>query len=162
MAAGVSFNETLLERLEYGLICRVEAASLEPAPETATGTIQVIEKPLNFLKKTRTIPMVKGLGFAVDLTPAAPWRLDNVQVSLQHPPYYGSGETIDRWTAAFDGSTPTMNFFEFEHDFEMVAGVWTLSAYQDQTLIYSVSFDVVPAQDAPDLAALCSDAMLTS
>lgn len=162
MAAGVSFDETAFKGLQYGLICGADSARTEPAPDTTTGTIKIVQDWQKILVETQMVPLVKGLGFGVTLSPASPRILDNVRVTLTHPPYHGNGDTVDSWVTDFDASSPNLNFFEFEHDFEMVTGTWTLEANQGDRQLYSVTFEVVPASRLPHLANLCKGESLTS
>lgn len=162
MAAGVSFDESAFEDLKYGLICGAESARTEPAPDTTTGTVKIVEDWQEILVETQTVPLVKGLGFGVTLSLATPRIWDNVRITLTHPPYHGNGDTVDSWVSDFDASRPNLNFFEFEHDFEMVTGTWTLEANHGDRQLYSVTFEVVPASRLPHLANLCEGESLTS
>ena len=122
MAAGVSFDETRVADLRYGLVCGSDTAETMPAPDTASGTIQKREDWQKIIVETQVIPMVKGMALGVDLKPQAPRTIGNVKITVTHPPFIGSELTTDSWTANFDATGSNLNFFEFEHPYELVEG----------------------------------------
>lgn len=162
MAAGVSFDETRITDFEYGLICGAEATRTEPAPDTTTGTIQILEGWQKIILRTQVVPMVTGIGFGVSLKPASPRNLNDVRITITHPPYIGFGDTRESWFTDFSADGNNLNFFEFEHDFEMVKGQWTLEAHQGDTMLYSATFEVVDPSQVPHLANLCNGEVVTS
>ena len=162
MAAGVSFDASRVTDLQYGLVCGADAARTEPAPDTTMGTIQILEGWQKVLVQTQVVPMVTGLGFGVGLKPASPRNLTDVRITITHPPYIGNGDTRESWVTSFDAGGSNLNFFEFEHDFEMVKGQWTLEAHQGDAMLYSVAFEVVDPSRLPHLVNLCNGEVVTS
>lgn len=162
MAAGVSFDERRVEQLRYGLVCGSDTSETMPAPDTASGTIQKREDWQKIILETQVIPLVKGLALGVDIQPAAPRVLGNVKIIVTHPPFIGSGLTTDSWNSDFDASGSNLNFFEFEHPYEMVEGEWTIEARKGFRTLYSVTFQVVSPDTVPEMAKLCDGISLTS
>jgi hypothetical protein len=48
-----------------------------------------------------------------------------------------------------------LNFFRFDYDHELVPGIWRFEAWEAGTLLYSVEFEVVPAEALPQIAQAC-------
>ncbi len=162
LAAGVSFDETRVGVLRYGLVCGSDTAETMPAPDTARGTIQKREDWQKIIVETQVIPLVKGMALGVDMVPAGPRSLENVRITVTHPPFRDSGLTVDKWTADFSRGSSNLNFFEFEFPYEMVEGTWTMEATKGFRTLYSVSFQVVDAATVPEMAGLCDGVSLTS
>lgn len=162
VAAGVSFDDKRVGELKFGLVCGSDTDETIPAPETATGTIQVRQDWQKIIMETQTIPLIKGMALGVDIKPAAPRALDNVKITVTHPPFIGSELTKDSWTVNFAPDGSNLNFFEFEHPYEFVEGEWTMEAKKGFRTLYSVTFQVVNPALLPDMATLCDGISLTS
>ncbi len=162
MAAGVSFDESRVSELQYGLVCGSDTAETMPAPKTASGTIQKREDWQKIILETQIIPLVKGIALGVDMKPAAPRAIGNVKIIVTHPPFVGSELTTDSWTTQFDAASSNLNFFEFEHPYELVEGQWTIEARKGFRKLYSVTFQVVVPETVPDMAKLCDGISLNS
>ncbi|WP_299300947.1 DUF3859 domain-containing protein [uncultured Litoreibacter sp.] len=162
MAAGVSFDQTRVQDLKFGLVCGSDTDETIAAPDTATGTVQVRQDWQKIVAETQTIPLVKGLALGVDMRPVAPRVLNNVRITVTHPPFIGSELTQDSWTANMTPKGSNLNFFEFEHPYEFVEGTWTFEARKGFRTLYSVTFQVVDPALLPQLAGVCDGVSLTS
>lgn len=146
----------------FGLVCGSDTDETIPAPETATGTVQVRQDWQKIIVETQTIPLVKGMALGVDMRPQAPRALDNVKITVTHPPFIGSELTSDSWTVNFSATGSNLNFFEFEHPYELVEGEWVMEARKGLRMLYRVTFNVVNPDLLPEMAGLCNGVSLTS
>lgn len=151
-----------MAELRYGLVCGSDTAETMPAPGTASGTIQKRQHWQKIIVETQIIPMVQGMALGVDMKPQAPRAIGNVKITVTHPPFVGSELTTDSWTTNFDANGSNLNFFEFEHPYELVEGQWKIEARKGFRTLYSVTFQVVSPDTVPQMAKLCDGISLTS
>lgn len=142
-----------------GIYCPGAPLRRDAAPGTTSGSINIVDAPAEFLVETQLVPAVPGLGFGILIT-LLPGETRDVTVFVTHPPFGGSGDTQEMWTTDFE-DTPSLNGFTFEHGYELQPGAWTFRAEGPDGPIYEITFDVVPPAAAPELAALCSAAILS-
>ncbi len=160
-AATEDFIDGKLWRLKAGLICPSDKIVHIPAPDTMLGHIRRTHGE-QVVVSTRTVPMVKSLGFGIDVRPKGPRIFDPVTVTITHPPYKGTDITTESWQAAIRPGRSNLNYFVFELDEEMVPGTWTFSlTYEDRMLLQS-SFEVVQPEDYPNVKGLCDGELISA
>ena len=148
-------DKKLLRKLEYGLICPARDAEKIPAPGTALGHIRQSASSEKIVYPTKTVPMLRNLGFGVNVKPFGPRTFDAITVVLSHPPYPNNDVKVETWAADIKPRRSNLNFFVFEYDEEMVPGTWTFQFKRGADVILSVAFEVVPPEDFPNVGGLC-------
>lgn len=143
----------------FGIYCPGDPIRRDEAPGTASGTINIVEAPPEFLVETQRIPAVPGVGFGI-LVGLKPGAVLDATVTVRHPPFTGSGVTEEFWVTNLDDS-PSLNGFTFEHAYELQPGLWTYSAAVEGIEIYRIDFEVVEPSAAPELAGICAGAILS-
>lgn len=150
-----------LHNLKTGLICPSDTIEKIPAPDTLLGHVRRTDGE-QVLVSTRTVPMVRNLGFGVDVQPVGPRVFDPVTVTITHPAYKGTEVKTESWQSAIKPRRSNLNYFVFEFDAEMVPGEWTFTlTYQGRELLH-VSFTVVPPEDYPNVEGLCDGELIAS
>ncbi len=156
---------TVSERIadyEIGVICAVPPDRIDPAPNTVSGTKYVVEETPEFVARTRTVPAVRGVGFGVVARAAAVDGIDGIMV-VNHPPFPGTGTTVQSFPTRVPGAEEGITFYQFDHGYELAVGRWRLTFVGlDGEPVYSVAFDVVPPESLPSLAKACGYAELLS
>jgi len=161
VAPDVIFDDAVLSKIEYGLVCPTGDAKRLPAPDTHLGFITQRDEAQRIEHSTQVIPLSKGIGFGVDIELPEGVDLRGVEIAVFHPRYPGTEVTQESWISDFNADASHLNFFLFEFPFEMVAGDWAMQASHNGTLLYSVSFKVVAPSRIPNLSSYCSGALLS-
>ncbi|PTX57287.1 uncharacterized protein DUF3859 [Litoreibacter ponti] len=148
--------------LDFGLVCPAGPARKLPAPGTHLGHITQREAWQKVEFTTQTIPLIKGVGFGVDVNALPDGDMIGVEVTVTHPPYPGTDVTRESWVSDVIHNASNLNFFLFEHDFEMVPGRWSFEARYGSALLFAVDFNVVDPDTVPHLKGVCRDPALLS
>ncbi|RLJ40795.1 uncharacterized protein DUF3859 [Litoreibacter meonggei] len=160
-APDLVFDERILSKINYGLVCPSGTAKKLPAPDTHLGFITQRDQSQRIEHTTQVVPLSKGIGFGVDVQLPDGVELRDVEISVFHPPYTGTNVTEESWRSDLVSRASNLNFFLFEFPFEMVAGDWALQASHNGTLLYAVNFKVVDPSRIPNLSSYCSGALLS-
>lgn len=155
------FDRSQLRNLEAGLVCPSDEVEYVPAPDTMLGQVRRSYGE-QVVVKTKTVPMVKNLGFGVDVRPLGPRVFDPVTVTITHPAYKGTEITQESWTANIRPRRSNLNYFVFEYDKEMVPGTWIFTFTFEEKVILNVSFEVVPPDQYPNVSGLCDGDLLAA
>lgn len=145
-----------LAELVYGVYCAQDPIREDPAPETASGVINIVPTPPDFAFRQKLVPAEIGVGFGV-LATAPPGVLhDAVTVTVTHPPYPDTGVTVERWITDIDALSPSLMGFSFDQPNELVLGEWTFSAVTatGEELFY-IAFEVVEPGLMPNVMDAC-------
>ena len=141
--------------LKAGIICAPQVIGTNPAPDTVAGVTNVIEGDPQFISNGRQVPAVRGIGFGVKAQAADRRGLSDVIVTVSHPPMGDAGTTRQRYTAAISGDRLSMAMYQFDFDYELVQGPWTIEMSQGGEVLLRVGFEVVAPQRVPQLASVC-------
>lgn len=149
---GPAWDRTLLERIDWGIVCAEDSGQREPAPETISGFIDIYAGEPWIGLRTRRVPALHGLSFGV-----IAWGrgVEGVTITVTHPPMQPSGTTRQSWPAAFAAGEGAANFFTFDIPEEEVPGLWRFTAVKDGTVVYETAFEVVPPAALPDFVDPC-------
>jgi hypothetical protein len=144
-----------IQSLKAGIICAQDVISLTPAPDTVAGVTNVIEGDPAFVAFSRDVPAVVGIGFGVKSQAADGIDRLGVLITVTHPPMGDAGVIRESYTTDISSSGLSFTLYQFDYDYELVQGTWTFEATHDGKRLFRASFDVVPPQDVPELAAAC-------
>ena len=56
----------------------------------------------------------------------------------------------------------SLTFYQFDYNYELLPGIWNMTAMQGETVLYSVNFEVLPPEQVPELASVCGFESLLS
>ena len=149
--------DTVSDRLAYfetGVICPPPSVGTVPAPGTVAGTTHLIEDEPPFVSTGTRVPAVIGIGFGAKAQAKA-FGLTEVDVQVTHPAMGPDGATRQSFRTRIDATEPSLTFYQFDFDYELVEGLWQIEALKDGETLYRATFEVVPAQDLPALARVC-------
>lgn len=143
-----------IAELQAGVICAPEVISTVPAPDTVAGISNIIAGDPPFVTNGRVVPAVIGIGFAIKARSAGQ-DYPFVTMVVTHPPMGDQGTTRQSYDSSLSAAEMSLTAWQFEFDYELVTGPWTVSAFDGDTLLFSIGFDVVPPAMLPELAATC-------
>lgn len=141
--------------LETGVICAPETIGTSPAPDTVAGVTNVIEDEPEFVSTLNRVPAVIGVGFGAKAQSADPFGLAGVTITVRHPAMGPQKVTVQSYDSFISGADNSLTFYQFDFDYELLVGRWTIEARQDGNLLYRSRFDVVPPEQIPELAGVC-------
>jgi len=143
-----------IAELQAGVICAPEVISTVPAPDTVAGVSNIIDADPEFVTAGRVVPAVIGIGFAIKAR-SAKRDYPFVTMVITHPPMGDAGATRQSYDSSIGRDALSLTAWQFEYDYELVPGPWTISAYDGEALLFTVAFDVVPPAMLPELASRC-------
>lgn len=145
-----------------GIICAVEPDRIDAAPGTVSGTKHVVHDAPDFVANSRQVPAVLGVGFGITAM-AAPTEGITGTMVVTHPPFAGTGATVQSFPSFVPSGEAGITFYQFDYEYELAIGEWTLTFVADDGVpVYSIDFDVVDPARLPDLADACGYADLLS
>ncbi len=147
-SAAISFLET-------GVICAPESVGTAPAPDTIAGVTNVINEDPPFVSTNNRVPAVLGIGFGAKAQASAFAGLSNVTMTVRHPAMGSDAVTLQSFQTSIRGSGPSLSFYQFDFDYELVPGIWTMEARQGAKLLYRTQFEVLEPAQVPELASVC-------
>ena len=155
------YDDEIISKVEFGIVCPAGELNKLPAPDTHLGFINERQETQRIEHKTQIIPLTRGIGFGVDVK--LPWRtkLSDVEISVFHPPFVGTDVTQGSWRTDFRPRKSNLNFFMFEFPFELVEGDWAIQATHEGKTLYAVSFKVVDPSHIPNLPNYCAAGLLS-
>ncbi len=142
--------------LETGVICPPESTGTRPAPDTVAGVTNVISEAPAFVSTVNKVPAVLGIGFGAKAMSETVFGIDNVTMTITHPPMGPEKATEQSFQTSISGLDTSITFYQFDYDYELLPGKWTMTATNGDEVLYSTSFQVVAPQQVPELAAICN------
>lgn len=137
-----------------GIFCAPVVIRTEPAPDTVAGVTNIIEDVPPFVSNGRNVPAVLGMGFGI-LAGAKRTMLLDVLIVVTHPPMGEAGVTRQSYYSDITNVGESMTLYQFDYDYELVQGAWTITATQGDEVLFRAGFTVVPPQQVPELAGVC-------
>jgi hypothetical protein len=153
-------DAALIAGIEAGIVCAPPVIGSAPAPDTVAGVTNIIEDLPPFVSNDRIVPAVLGVGFAVRVDPTI--DLPAVRVEVEHPPMGPDRITRESYPSGHYVGGDSFAMYQFEYDYELVKGAWTVTGWLDTQPLWSVTFQVVDPTLVPDLAAPCGYEALLS
>lgn len=148
--------------LETGVICPPESTGTRPAPDTVAGVTNVVAEEPPFVSTVNKVPAVMGIGFGAKAMSETVFGIDNVTMTITHPPMGPEQATQQSFLTSISGTDTSITFYQFDYDYELLPGEWTMTATSGGDVLYTTSFQVVPPQQVPELAAICNFESLLS
>ncbi|MBL4626948.1 MAG: DUF3859 domain-containing protein [Roseicyclus sp.] len=140
----------------YGVYCAQEPEREDPAPNTASGIINIVPLLPDFRFRQKLVPAEIGIGFGVMVTAPAGVVHDPVTVTVTHPPYADSGIEVEQWQTDINATGPSLMGFSFDHAGELLLGEWSFSAHtSDGTELFFITFEVVQPELMPHIIRSC-------
>lgn len=144
----------LMASFKAGIFCAPKVVSTVPAPDTVAGVTNVIKEVPPFVSAGRNVPAVLGMGFGT-LSGSKQGILLDVLVVVTHPPMGDAGITRQSYYSEITNVGESMTLYQFDYDYELVQGAWTITATKGNDLLFRAGFTVVPPQQVPELAGVC-------
>jgi hypothetical protein len=141
--------------VQAGVICAPDSLGVQDAPGTVAGTTHIIDEEPPFVAATRRVPAVLGIGFGIKSRTSDVNGMTGVQMTVTHPPMGDSGATAQTFATTIRGTDPSLTFYQFDFDYELLPGIWQMEASFAGKTLYRTTFEVVPANQVPELAEIC-------
>lgn len=131
------------------ILCTPLNRHQEPAPDTEAGFIEIPDEDLTVIAEGQAVPAVLGMAFGVAIVPGQ--DLSDIKMIARRP----GRAAADVYVSQFHGGEESTNFFSFDVESELIPGIWTFEAWEGNSRLYRVDFQVLPAGAKPDLVAMC-------
>ncbi len=156
-AAAAQPADTLDARItgfETGVVCNPVVVDLAPAPDTVSGSVNVVTDLPGFTADSRRVPAVIGISFGAVIGPNLA-DFPYVEMVVTHPPMGPNGVTEQRYPTSFLSGDRSPAIYMLEREDELVIGTWTFEARAEGAVLFRSTFEVVPPQALPELARIC-------
>ena len=141
--------------IEAGIICATDTGQYREAPGTITGRAHAPTQEPPFVSNSQVVPAVLGVGLGIKARSDPDVGLLPVEVILSHPPMGDGGVTRQTFPSLITPDSNAIIFFQFDHDYELVTGAWSLTAMRDGQTVFRANFQVVSPDQMTDLADTC-------
>ena len=149
------FVASTMASVEAGVICAPETTGILDAPDTVAGTTHIIAEEPPFVAVTRRVPAVLGIGFGIKSRTVDFAGLESVIMTVTHPPMGDGGATSQSFATTIRGTDPSLTFYQFDFDYELLPGIWQMTAASDGDILFRTTFEVLPPEQVPELAEIC-------
>ena len=150
----IFISRFIIGSFSAGIFCAPEVVGTNPAPDTLAGVTNIIEEAPEFVSTGRRVPAVSGMGFGVkSRAKGAP--LTFVTIVVTHPPMGDGGATSQSYITNIGSEGSSLTMYQFDFDYELVEGPWSITAYEGDETLFRASFTVVAPQLVPELASVC-------
>lgn len=142
----------LIGQIEVGVFCALQAMDQRPAPGTLSGWIHVPDGEIAFHWPDRqVVPAALGLAFGVKAQLAPGVFVADAEMRVYRP----GNAMPEVWDSGFSDLDPSVAFFRFDTEAELIPGIWRFEAWDSAVQLYSVEFEVVPAAAVPEIVDAC-------
>ncbi|MEL6639932.1 MAG: DUF3859 domain-containing protein [Pseudomonadota bacterium] len=148
-------TSALMASVEAGVICAPETTGTQEAPGTVAGTTHLIAEEPPFIAITRRVPAVLGIGFGIKSRSVDIVGLNGVTMTVTHPPMGDAAATVQTFETVIRGTDPSLTFYQFDFDYELLPGIWQMQASIGDEVLYRTTFEVLPPEMVPELAEVC-------
>lgn len=162
MAQQPDIVSPLIASHSAGIICAPPSTGTSPAPNTIAGSTYLFDVEPDFVSTKRRVPAVLGVGFGVKAQAADPLGIANLTMTITHPEMGELGTTSQSFGSNISGANASLTFYQFNFDYELVTGFWQTEAASGADVLYRTTFEVLPPDQIPELAAICGFAELLS
>ena len=152
---GPDMRGALIDVHHAGIICAPPTSGIAPAPDTVAGTTHLIDVEPAFISLNRRVPAVLGIAFGVKAQSSVIGGLDDVTMTVTHPAMGTFGATSQSYQTAISGTYPSLTFYQFDFDYELLTGIWQMQASRGSQILYRTTFEVVPPAQVLELASVC-------
>lgn len=136
--------------VDFGIYCRPAVTGTQPAPDTTLGYVNVLGGETIIRYRQQQVPATLGISFGVIAQPR------RTVLSARMETYRPGRTTPDIWYSDLYEASPSARGFTFEFENELMLGSWRMEAWDGDTQLYSVEFEVVPPAEQPGIGADCN------
>jgi hypothetical protein len=148
---GLPVADPSVGSLTIGIFCALQAMDQRPAPGTLSGWIHVPDGEIDFHWPDRqVVPAAIGLAFGVKSR-----MVPGVFVAGEMRVYRPRSTIPEVWDSTFSDLSDQIGFFRFDREDELIPGLWRFEAWEGETQLYAVEFEVVPAAALPEIVQAC-------
>ncbi len=128
--------------LQAGLVCPQDAGDLASA---------------EWVAQSRSVPAVDGIAFGVRARAATADGFDRVTVTVTHPPFAGSGETLQTFRTSIPAQGLGSFYYTLDDAREIVFGQWRFRAVTDAGVeLYAITFRTYPPTPSDGVIVECA------
>lgn len=135
--------------VDLGIFCQPGTTTREDAPETALGYVHAITDLPTVAFRQQEVPARIGVNFGVIV--AFDRDLTGVRAETWKP----GVPTPDVWYTDETADVPRARGYVLEFPDELLPGLWTMEAYDGDTLLYRVHWEMLPGDQLPGVGSAC-------
>ena len=138
-----------IELADFGIYCALQSAGTQAAPDTTLGYIHTLTGVPAIVFHQQEVPARLGVHFGVIV------RTDRDIPGVRNETWLPGASRPEVWVSDLIAGQDHARGFQFDFDRELLPGRWTMEAYDGDTLLYRVEWDVVPPETLPGVGSDC-------
>jgi len=138
-----------IELVEVGIFCQVATVATATAPETELGYVTLLPGTPQIAFRQQEVPARLGVQFGVVV------RSDRIIERVRNETWAPGVNQPDIWYQSLAVDDGKARGFMFEFPEELRIGTWRMDAFDGDTLLYSVAWEVLPADALPGVGSDC-------
>ena len=135
--------------VDLGIYCRPGTTTREDAPGTSLGYIQKLPGTPSIAFRQQQVPARIGVHFGVIVA------LDRDVIDMRAETWMPGATRPEVWFTDQSADLPRARGFAFEYPHELIPGPWVMEAYDGDTLLYRVEWEVLPGDALPGVSSDC-------
>lgn len=143
-------GSTHVDIVDFGIYCRPEITGTEPAPDTSLGYVNLLGGDTTIRLHQQEIPAILGISFGVIVLP------HQTIIGARMETYRPDKADPDIWFADLYEGDQKIRGFTFDFEDEVLPGIWRMEAWDSDTRLYSIEFEVLPPSALPGISADCN------
>lgn len=146
---GVPVTAPGIELTEVGIFCHAAASATEEAPDTTLGYVTLLPQTPELAFRQRQVPARIGVQFGVIV------RSDRTISGVRNETWMPGSSHPEVWHVDLPADRPLARGFMFEYPHELRIGTWRMDAFDGDTLLYSVEWEILSPDDLPGIGSDC-------
>lgn len=135
--------------VDLGVYCREDTTGKEDAPGTSLGYIQRLSGTPAIAFRQQEVPARIGVHFGVIV------RTDRDILGIRAETWLPGATAPEVWFTDHYADTAQARGFVFDFEHELIPGPWVMEAYDGDTLLYRVEWEVRPGDQLPGVSSDC-------
>ena len=132
-----------------GIYCDADNTKTEAAPGTSLGYIHILPGQPQIAFHQQQVPARLGVHFGVVVVS------DRDIADVRNETWKPGADRPEIWHTNLTATVPRARGFVFELADELVTGLWRMDAFDGNTLLYSVEWEVLPGSDLTGVTSDC-------
>lgn len=135
--------------VDLGIFCRPGTTTRQDAPETSLGYVNALTELPAIAFRQQEVPARIGVHFGVIVA------LDRDIAGVRAETWMPGATEPEVWYTDETADIPRGRGFVFEFPNELLPGPWVMEAYDGDTLLYRVEWQVLPGDQLPGVSSDC-------
>jgi Domain of unknown function (DUF3859) len=135
--------------LELGIFCKAGTSRNKDAPDTSLGYVRELTDSTEMAFDQQQVPIRIGSHFGLT------FLSDHDIPALRNETWKPGATMPELWTSDVLAGAVQTRGYSLDFPEELLPGLWRFDAYEGDRQIYSVTFELLPADQLPGIGSDC-------